>query len=87
MSGVQQLFAGRIRERLEAHTLSFLVQNCINTANHLLKTALTFPSAQIHILLDRYFFPASKSLTSLSLEHYIRELVTVPIIGTGIDNW
>ena len=87
MSSVQQLFAGRNQERLEAHILSFLVQNCINTTNHLLKSSLTFPSPQVHILLDRYFFPASRSLTSLSLEHYVRKLVTIPIIGTGIGNW
>ena len=53
MSGVQQLFAGRNQERLEDHHLSSLVQNCRNTASHLLKTALTFTSAQVHILLDR----------------------------------
>ena len=53
MSSVQQLFAGRNQERLEAHLLSSLVQKCGNTANHLLKTTLTFTSAQVHILLDR----------------------------------
>ena len=57
VSSVQQLFAGRNRERVEAHTLSFLVQNCINTANHLLKTASTFPSAQVHILSGIFFLP------------------------------